>query len=574
METFFGSLHHLFDVANKTHIVWCVVLLLTIIVLAILHHKWKNDVKKLRIWRLCCLIPLLICGVHVLIYLVGAPTLFTKYIAMYFIAVFALLLIPFAKRKIGYRITATFVGVISCLFGLYFCATSPNVYNHSQESYTESFHSMVQDMNNDYVLKEWKEVNFSELEEKYMPIVKEAENEQNPVKFADAVTMFCNELHDGHIAVSTDYDNEGYTSIFEPHDYGFATVKLDNGKVIAVCTDEDAHKLGIEDGTIITKWNGKQVLQAAEEDVPDLGIPVKANEEIIDVMNLDLAGGDTLDVSFLDKNGNEQTVSISNKGRFKTKLTAFAAFNSIEFPVDSEKQLEENFSTKMLNDKCGYLKLTEETMGSTYQDYVGYLIGDQKYAREIFREKLKDLKSQGMEYLVIDLRNNSGGFDDIGRALCDLLTDKEWYGDGLGIYRNGEYISVSERRIHGTGEFADLQVVALTNYDCASAGDSTSLYLSKLPNVTVAGITDPCGCNQETGGVSVLSGGIVTVYYPTGLVLNENNEPSIDTRADRISRNPVEERIPLDYDAAMKIFRDKEDYELDWAIKYLEEHLK
>ena len=112
--------------------------------------------------------------------------------------------------------------------------------------------------------------------------------------------------------------------------------------------------------------------------------------------------------------------------------------------------------------------------------------------------------------------------------------------------------------------------MALTNYDCASAGDGTALYLSRLPNVTLAGITDPCGINQETGGVSALSGLDVTVFYPTGLVLDENRVPNVDTRADRISRNPVEVRIPLDHDAAMRIFRDKEDYELDWAIKYLE----
>ena len=68
-----------------------------------------------------------------------------------------------------------------------------------------------------------------------------------------------------------------------------------------------------------------------------------------------------------------------------------------------------------------------------------------------------------------------------------------------------------------------------------------------------------------------MSGGIVTVYYPTGLILDENGEPNIDTKSDRISRNPVEVRIPLDYDAAMKIFRDKEDYELDWAVKYVED---
>ena len=58
--------------------------------------------------------------------------------------------------------------------------------------------------------------------------------------------------------------------------------------------------------------------------------------------------------------------------------------------------------------------------------------------------------------------------------------------------------------------------------------------------------------------------------YPVGLVMDRNSEPNIDTKADRISRDPVEERIPLDFDAAMSIFRDGEDYELEWAIRYLE----
>ena len=39
----------------------------------------------------------------------------------------------------------------------------------------------------------------------------------------------------------------------------------------------DVHKLGIEDGTVITKWNGKPILQAAAEDAPDIGYSVKSN---------------------------------------------------------------------------------------------------------------------------------------------------------------------------------------------------------------------------------------------------------------------------------------------------------
>ncbi len=571
MKNVFDTLRHIYADVSVTHIVWCAAILLIMLILAVLHHFWKDDTGKLRLWRVLCLLPLIICGVHAVIYLVGAPDFFGDFFTMYIIGVLALIPIFFAKRKLGYRISAVLTGLLSCLCGVYFSMSSPMSFNHSRESYTESFHSLVMEMDRYYILKEWKEVDFAALEAKYMPLVEEAERKQDPGKFFDAVMQFGSEMHDGHIAVSPGFDIMEYDPIILSHDYGFATVRLDSGEVIAVCTGEDANKLGIEDGTVIKKWNGKPVLQAAEEDVPDLGEPVRANEEMLDVLHLDLAGGDTLDVSFIDKSGNEQTVSISGKVGARSRVTAAARFRGLDPADDHEKLLSENFSTKMLNNKCGYLKVTAETMGSVFQDYAGYFTGDQKYARDMFRERLTSLRSQGMEYLVIDLRNNDGGYDDIGIALCDLLTDRDWYGQGLGIRKDGKYTCVSDHCIHGTGEFADLQVVALTNYNCGSAGDGLALYISKLPNVTLAGITDPGGYNQETGGESVLSGGLVTVYFPTGLVLNEDGEPNIDTRSDRISRDPVEVRIPLDRDAAMKIFRDKQDYELDWAVKYLED---
>ena len=429
-----------------------------------------------------------------------------------------------------------------------------------------------------YVLKEWKELDFAALEEKYMPMVQEAEQEQNKDKFADAVMMFCCELHDGHVSVITDNEDRigcaSYTMSYQPREYGLSMVQLDNGDVIAVCTTDAVHTLGIEDGTVITKWNGKDILKACEEDVPDLGMPVKENADRVAAMVLSGVGGETVEVSFIDKSGAEQTVTLTDLGEPHTQLEAFRAYRHFE-KLGTEEEFEslsnENFSTKMLNDKCGYLRVTQESTDNILYDiFVGYMNGDHAKAREMFREKLRDLRSQGMEYLVIDLRNNQGGADEITNALCDLLTTEDWYGLGVGTRKDGSYICNADHNIHADGEFADLKVVALTNYGCLSAGDSASYYLSRLPNVTLAGLTDPYGCNQETGGISVLSGGELYVGYPVGLVLDGNGDPNIDTRSDRISRNPVEERIPLDFDAAMKIFRDKEDYELDWAMQYLE----
>jgi C-terminal processing protease CtpA/Prc len=492
------------------------------------------------------------------------------FIPLYLLGIIGLLPMFTAKRRIGHRIMLVPVTLLTVLCGLYYCASAPNFFNYSSMRYTESFRAAVKTMDEYYVLKEWKEVDFAALEAKYLPAVEAAEREQNPAKFEEAVTSFCNELHDGHVWVGAGYDFDAYNIDEDKHGFGLATIRTDSGEVIAINTEESVQALGIQDGTVLTKWGGKPIAQAIEENVPDLGEPVKTNDDFLRAMNVCLTGGESVEVSFLDESGAEKTVTLPALDNMLAHHSAFRLFARRPSYDTDEELYAENFSAKMLDDKCGYLRLIAEETDNGVQDTLGYLTGNHKWAREVFRARLNELKSQGMQYLVVDLRGNMGGLDEIGCALCDLLTDREWFGQGLGIRKNGQYTCVSPHGIRGTGEFADLPVVALTNYECASAGDGTSLYLSKLPNVTLAGITDPCGCNQETGGMCVLSGGVVSIGFPTGLIVDENSVPNVETKADRISRNPVEVRIPFDTDAALKIFRDGEDYELDWAVDYLE----
>lgn len=570
MKTVWGSIRHLFATANQTQMLWGIAILAVMLVLAILHHTWRDDGKKLGRWRWLCLLPLLICIAHFCIYIGSAVGLIGDFIPLYLLGILGLLPMITAKRRIGHRIMLVPVTLLTALAGLYYCAAAPNLFNYSGKSYTDSFRAAVKAMDEYYVLKEWKAVDFSALEAKYLPAVETAEREQNPAKFMEAILAFCNELHDGHVWISANYDFDAYKTDTEQRGYGLATVRTDSGEVIAVLTEESVQALGIHDGTVLTKWGGKPIAQAIEENVPDLGEPVKANDDFLRAMNLCSTGGESVEVSFLDDSGAEKTVTLQDVGNMEAHHEAFRIF-SHEFEFETPDEVyDANFNNRMLNDKCGYIQLLAETTGNSAQDTLAYLQGDHKWVREVFREKLSDMKAQGMQYLVVDLRDNMGGFDEIGCALCDLLTDRDWYGQGLGIRKNGQYTCVSDHGIHGTGEFADLKVVALTNYGCASAGDGTSLYLSKLPNVTLAGITDPCGCNQETGGMCVLSGGTVAIGFPTGLILDESCVPNVETKPDRISRNPVEERIPFDRDAALKIFRDKQDYELDWAVDFLE----
>ena len=177
MKTFLGTLQHLFATANKIQMLWGIGILLVMLILAVLHHIWRDDPKKLGRWRLLCLLPLLICIAHFVIYVNSCTMLFSSFIPLYLLGILALLPIITAKRKTGHLIMMVPVVLLSALAGFYYCGTAPNVFNFSRKSYTDSFHAMIQAMDQYYILKEWKEVDFAALEAKYLPLVQSAEQD-------------------------------------------------------------------------------------------------------------------------------------------------------------------------------------------------------------------------------------------------------------------------------------------------------------------------------------------------------------------------------------------------------------
>ena len=43
MNTFWGSLLHQLSTSNKEHLIWFGAVIVILITLAVLHHKWKDD---------------------------------------------------------------------------------------------------------------------------------------------------------------------------------------------------------------------------------------------------------------------------------------------------------------------------------------------------------------------------------------------------------------------------------------------------------------------------------------------------------------------------------------------------
>jgi len=105
-------------------------------------------------------------------------------------------------------------------------------------------------------------------------------------------------------------------------------------------------------------------------------------------------------------------------------------------------------SHRMLDDKIGYIRLS----------------GFEQVTYDQFKEALEDLKSQGAEGFILDVRNNPGGLLDIVASIADLLVP-----EGTIVYtedRNG-----NQRHLRSTADHLGIPLVLLVNGNSASASE-------------------------------------------------------------------------------------------------------
>jgi len=290
---------------------------------------------------------------------------------------------------------------------------------------------------------------------------------------------------------------------------------------------------------------------------------VSDNEALMKPIFLAGQGGETISVTFIADDGSTKNVQLNSTGSYKARETAV-----LNHFYSQNRISGDNFSCKMLNDDVGYLRITKEHYGDEIYDIWTYAIGKHKKVYQEIDTKLQELSDKGMKFLVIDLRNNGGGYEQIGDAVASLFADRRLT-NKTGIERNGNIIPITTFHTFDEGKWKELPIAVLVNDATVSSGDVLTHLLSQCPNVTVMGITSSSNSVQTVGGCCYLSDDMFEVYYPIINSLDENNE-ILEVTADRQAKVGFDLRIPVDYDAAMMIFGDSEkDYEIDYAVDYL-----
>ena len=576
------------------------------VILLIWHHimvKKDKGAKAWRIWSIMCFVPLIMSAVHFYYNcLKGNESFSVRLYHPMYAGALALIILCFLKnKKVLYKIVSV-ITVLASVIGFGYTVfmrladhSLPHIANFSRCGYVESFDKIMADMKKNYVLNDWKEIDYDKIRAEIMPKVEEAEKNHDPKAYYKALLEYVSYFHDGHISLSG-CSKKGFELASEAekelagNDYGFALFTIDTGETVAVMVEEgsEAEKAGIRSGTVITKWNGVDIDKAIEGAEYTLGkeAPVKANFDRVKALYFPGLSSGTVEVSYIGSDSNEKTVSLDSIGNYSKRLyAALGSFNHegmiATLDIDAYRKLtpeeqkpirekilaeRKNYRSKMVSDDCGYIVFNSENYDLT-GDVIAIVKDEYPEIKELVDSKLKEMQSQGMKHLIIDARNNSGGYPLILCELVSLFTDHEI---DMEVHGN------SNRKVRADGRWKDLDVIVLTNMNCCSSGDGLVYAFLQCPNVTVMGMTNSMGIYQAIGGACITPNSEFRLRYPIVPTNDPGGVPMIDTKPDRVTRVPIDVIIPVTAKACETIFDGDSDtdYEIDYALAYFANNRK
>ena len=445
--------------------------------------------------------------------------------------------------------------------------------NYSHMNYEQSMSAVIDEIEGHYILSEHKQIDYDALRAKYIPMAAEADLNGDEEAYAEAVMNLCYEFHDGHLSayfLDDDLRSRVNDNMYG-NDYGFSMISTDSGVTVAILTagDSDAYALGIHDGTVITGWDGTDIDEALRNvscvttGWPTPSFPTSETEDFMRPIFLAGNGGDTVKVRFIGDDGKETEVTLESKGSYYNRF--MAAMKPI-----TGKRCDEFAYCEMLDSRCGYLCIPEEEY-DTSGDIIAALTDDYPAVKELLISRIDQMRSQGMDRLIIDLRDNDGGLDVISAAVASLFTTEE-IRTYSGFISGGKLVETKYWKwtVPADGRYSNIPVVVLVNAGTASAGDILTYNLSTFPNVTVMGITTSWGCAQGVAQTCLLSGGSIRLRYSIMATLDEDRNIYIDPGPDRVSGITLDEKIPFDMDAVNKMYVQGLDYELEYALDWIE----
>ena len=327
----------------------------------------------------------------------------------------------------------------------------------SGESYPDAFNEFVDILAKEYAFTEYKEIDWEAKREEFLPRFQAAADEQDSQAYLTALRDFAWSIPDGHVSGPFLQDD---FSLATASGIGIAIRELDDERVIAsfVLEGSEAEEAGIAPGTEILAFNDIPIDAVIDEAVA-WSAPF-STEHFGRLQKLRYAtrfavGVKSVAVTFLNGEGEEETSELAATG--ERDSFNFSSFNvgrtGFELPVEY-KLLEES--------DYGYVKI------NSFAD-------NDLLSIQLWERLLRTLNENGVEGLIIDMRQNQGGtgfladqmaayfFDEphiLGRSGSYDKSRDEFYFDPR--YEDVFYLPADELRYGG-------EVAVLIGPNCNSA---------------------------------------------------------------------------------------------------------
>lgn len=534
----------------------------------------KKKVSE-KVWRILCFVPLIISIIHFIVYFVPNDFIINRFLFMYIFS-FLILLLQFLYNKAKiFKISSIIIiilGFASFFLTFYLTISAENIHNLYYYSYTDSFEKTILILKKEYVLNEHKQIDYEKLYKKYYPVIEQAEKNHDEQLYYKAMFEFSKNFKDGHLDFQIYYTTleetaKKYSFIYDIYnkDYGFGSVLLSDGRIAAILVDDnsEAYNKGLRDGMIITRKDNIDINKVLNEIItPNEAYPVLEDERLLNSFYLFASGNDEINISFLNEENEEITISVHSTNKLPTKPDELYS-KLMYFNYDLE-----NLDTKMLDEDTGYIYISDE-MYSPFKGAVGYLLDDSSYLTKVVDKKIQDLINQGMTNLVIDLRANSGGYLTESEAIASLFTNDNYLVSKTAKYNSKLY---DKSYLRGTGKYANISLTVLVNSDTASAGDCLAYMFSNMPNAKIVGFTNSNNSAQSVGGIILLSGGTSYISYPIYKSYYGENNIIIDTDSTGTANVKLDYRINITQENIKDIFYsdDNYDYLLNQVVQLMD----
>lgn len=449
-------------------------------------------------------------------------------------------------------------------------------------SWTGAFAELHTKMAREYAFTDWKSIDWPGLYDEYAPQVARAQWSGNELAYYLALRRYALELRDGHVSISTNTPdalevlNAAYGARADGG-FGLVPVRLDNGRVVAgwIQPGGPAAKAGMKTGARIVRWRGRpaDAAVARVDTVLSPNFPTNARRDRERLRFLTRA-----------RIGATRTVTFRNRGARTARTVRLAAVadDHVTLVKTDERSVlvTRGWPTKVVEHEIlpgniGYVRVLFEL------DLPDAVPGDHTPTLQLFREAISDFVGAGVSGVVVDVRANSGGSDQMVADMMASLYDQrsfyeygDYYNTVTGVFETWDYDEATEAFTQpaagiwiapGVERYAG-PVVALIDNACVSSGEGVALGIRRLPRGRTVGFHGTNGSFGMAGDGVLMPGGF-HVGWPYGRSLNANKVVQLDTRDGRGGVAP-EVRVPATLRNVSRSLRG-EDVVLEYGLREL-----